>query len=233
MSDRIFVIGDVHGCSKTFTTLLDDVCKINKSDAVYLLGDYIDRGPGSKGVVDKILEMQSSGYDVKAIRGNHEEMLLGALRSTDMFLAWQHNGCEATLKSFGVKGPKALDQKYIDFFEHLPYYYLLDDYIIVHGGLNFNIDDPLEDTYSMVWERNKELEPGKIGGRKMIVGHTPVPLQDVRSSLDSGKIMLDGGCVYHGRYYGIGYLCALELNSMELLYQENIEDEKIYRGLSK
>ena len=75
----------------------------------------------------------------------------------------------------------------------------------------------------MVWIRNDSVDRDKIGGKKLIVGHTPVPLEMIRKSIDSDKIMLDGGCVYYGRFKNLGYLCALELTETILFEQVNFE----------
>ncbi|MBK7956987.1 MAG: serine/threonine protein phosphatase [Bacteroidetes bacterium] len=77
---RTFIIGDIHGCCNTFQRLvLDEIC-IRKSDKIYCLGDYIDRGPYSKGVIDFILSLRKSGYHIHTLRGNHEQMLLNSTK---------------------------------------------------------------------------------------------------------------------------------------------------------
>jgi len=75
----------------------------------------------------------------------------------------------------------------------------------------------------MVWERNSVIDMVKTNGRRLITGHTPSALSLVKDSLSTNRILLDGGCVYHKQYKQMGYLCALELNTLELFYQQNIE----------
>ena len=90
---RIFAIGDIHGCSNTFKRLLLDKIKIRKSDIIYCLGDYIDRGIDSKGVIDFILELRAEGYTIYTLRGNHEQMMLDAPISkekTNIFCGFDH-----------------------------------------------------------------------------------------------------------------------------------------------
>ena len=77
-----YAIGDIHGCSKTFKELLDKIGLI-EGDELYLLGDYIDRGPDSKGVIDTIFELREKGFKVICLRGNHESMLLDALKNRE------------------------------------------------------------------------------------------------------------------------------------------------------
>ncbi len=222
MNSRDIIIGDVHGCNKTFNKLLKTL-KPTHEDRIYLLGDYIDRGPNSKGVIDTIIDMRQQGLSVRALIGNHEYMLLQSVNNVREYLNWVYNGAEETLMSFNVNSPHEIDEKYLNFFRHLEYYIELDDYVIVHGGLNFDIGDPFSDKFSMVWIRNRHVDKSKIGGKRLIVGHTPLPLEDVKSFLTEDRIMLDGGCVYKHRHPGMGYLCALELNSFNLTCQENVD----------
>jgi serine/threonine protein phosphatase 1 len=223
MQPRIFVIGDLHGCIKTFHKLIIELLKINKKDIIYLLGDYIDRGPDSKGVVDTILSLIKDGYKINPLMGNHELMLINSAYSYSDYLIWLTNKGETTLQDFACNSVLEFEEKYINFFKNLKYYFELDKFILVHGGLNFSIPNPLEDLTSMVWERNTFIDKSKIGGRRIICGHSPTSLEDVIASIQSDRIRLDGGCVYKGIYSTMGNLCCLELNTMELLWTENIE----------
>jgi serine/threonine protein phosphatase 1 len=216
MLPRRFVIGDVHGCFKTFDFMLFNELKITKDDEIYLLGDYIDRGPCSKEVIDLIISLQEQHYNIFPIRGNHEEMLISSLKSFNHFEQWIHNGAKHTLKSFGISHTTEFELKYLEFFFELPYYYELKDFIIVHGGLNFSIEDPFTDLTSMVWLRNPYVDLKKTKGKRIIVGHTPVHLEIIKASLGIGQIYLDGGCVYAKKYEGLGWLAALELNSFKI-----------------
>jgi serine/threonine protein phosphatase 1 len=219
---RRFVIGDIHGCFRTLETLLFHKLIISKDDALYFVGDLIDRGPRSKDVVDLLLSLKDEGYSINPVMGNHEFMLINHYNG-ESIENWLKNGCEKTLQSFGIKNINELDKKYLDFFLNLPYYIKLDDFIICHAGMNFDEPDPFSDTSSMIWTRDVYVDMAKTGGRKLVCGHTPHMLEDIKFSLNYDKIQLDGGCVYYGRYDGVGFLCAIELNSMELYYQQNCE----------
>ncbi|HLF63763.1 MAG TPA: metallophosphoesterase, partial [Saprospiraceae bacterium] len=94
---RVFAVGDIHGCHQTFRKLLLDEIRIKKSDRIYCLGDYVDRGPDSKGVVDFILELRRSGYHIHTLRGNHEQLMMTSIESTENFELWELNGGSATL----------------------------------------------------------------------------------------------------------------------------------------
>jgi serine/threonine protein phosphatase 1 len=223
MAKRRFVIGDIHGCNRTFKALLFETCKITKDDKIYLLGDYIDRGPGSKQVINLIINLLIEGYDIKCLMGNHELMLMQSINSNAMLQTWLKNGGKITLESFGVDHPAKLKKKYKRFFTGLRYYIPMKNYILVHGGLNFNISDPLQDTETMVWIRNQDVDTTKIGGRRLIVGHTPTKLAKIKESIAHNKIMLDGGCVYFNMNKEMGNLCAFEIGSKELFIQKCID----------
>jgi serine/threonine protein phosphatase 1 len=220
---RRFVIGDVHGCSKTLKKLMFENMAVTQEDEIYLLGDLIDRGPNSKKVIDKILKMKNENYKIFPIMGNHELLLLDSANFVQNHIAWFQNGAKETLKSFGIHFAHEFKPKYLDFFRTLPYYYLLDDFIIVHGGLNFKIDEPLKDKESMVWIRDNNVDLKKTGGRKIVSGHTPTTIDKIQKSLKKDRIILDGGCVYYGKHPALGYLVGLELDSMQLYFQRNID----------
>lgn len=222
MEPRRFVIPDIHGCARTFRRLLHEILRVRKDDIVYLLGDTIDRGPASRDVIDEIISLRNSGFAIHPLRGNHEEMLLKSCHDRNFFYMWMLNGGHATLKSFDVEDGCEIPREYRQFIESFPYFIELEDFILVHGGLNFTIPDPLMDREAMLWSRNREVSKELIGGRRLIGGHTPVDREHIRQSLASDHILLDNGCVYKGET-GLGSLACLELNSMSLFFQENID----------
>ena len=91
---RRFVVADIHGCAATFTELLAQL-DVQRCDTLYLRGDYIDRGPHSKGVLDQILALLADGYALCPLRGNHEQLLLDALDNPKVF---RHNVCQLKKK---------------------------------------------------------------------------------------------------------------------------------------
>ncbi len=219
---RRFVVPDIHGCARTFRRLVHEVLRLERRDTLYLLGDLIDRGPDSKGVVDEVLRLRGEGFNVRPLRGNHEEMLLNACFDRAMFRVWMLNGGNATLTSFGVEDPCELPPSYRAFFALLPTHLVLDDYVLVHAGLNFLADDPFSDHEAMLWSRWNEVDPARIGGRRLVCGHTPRPLVAIRHSLATDRIRLDNGCVY-GPAGGLGTLTALELDTLTLITQECLD----------
>lgn len=221
---RRFAIGDVHGCAETLQYMIENELKATTKDTLYLLGDYIDRGPDSKGVIDYILKLKEENYKIETLRGNHEEMLLEAIADHGEKLdVWLWNGGEETLKSFGIKTVTGFPEKYIEFYKKLKYYIELEDYLLVHAGFNFVSGKPFEDFFSMVWIRNMEINKQVLGGRRIVHGHTPTPyfkIQEALADETNMEINLDAGCVYKN-YPGLGHLAALNLDTLELHLVEN------------
>jgi serine/threonine protein phosphatase 1 len=222
MRDRRYVIPDIHGCALTFRRLLENIIHLKKSDDLYLLGDTIDRGPRSREVLDIIHQLKENGYRVQSIRGNHEEMFLNACSNRSFFRLWMLNGGRATLSSFGVEDACEIPSGYRNLMASFPFFIELDKFILVHGGLNFTKSDPLSDKEAMLWSRDKEVVKELIGGRRLIGGHTPLSREDIKASLTSDRIILDNGCVYQHES-GLGSLAALELTTMTLYFQKNID----------
>jgi serine/threonine protein phosphatase 1 len=151
-------------------------------------------------------------------------MMLRSLTDKQMRKDWYFNGGMPTLRSFGVRETSEVPYHFMEFLGSLEYFHETGDYIIVHAGLNFDIPDPLADREGMLWIRNTFVLPEKIGNRTMIHGHTPVSAAEIRQAVESNSkdIDLDGGCVYTG-IEGLGNLCALELNSLRLEVQPNVD----------
>ena len=220
---RSFAISDIHGCAHTFDALLSNVIQLKKEDNLYLLGDYIDRGPRSKEVLDIIMRLQQKGYSVSALKGNHEEICLRSFDNSDALRGWLINGGDATLKSFSVAVPHQIPKQYITFLEGLSYYKELEHYLLVHAGFNFKAADPFEDKESMLWIRNFKVE-----GQKIVVhGHTPTVRHEIEGSIlnvaEDKKIDIDNGCVYVSKGSEFGSLCCLQLDNLHLFFQENID----------
>ncbi len=234
-----WVIPDIHGCVKTLKGIIENHIKPDKSDLIYFLGDYIDRGPDSKGVLDYIMKLEENGYNIKPLRGNHEEYLIVAHKSIKKqkrgFLFWKENnklsdewirhGGNLTLKSFGVKKVTDIPQKYIAWINNLKHYYVEEKYIIVHAGLNFDRRDPFEDKHAMLWTKAFTPKPEKIKNKIIVHGHVPVSYRFLLSTLknpNSKYIALDNGCFLPHKE-GMGHLVALELNSKDFVLQKSLD----------
>lgn len=221
-----YAISDIHGCTKTFKALLERI-NFSKEDILYLLGDYIDRGPDSKGVIDHIWQLQSTGHTVFCIKGNHEQIMIDSLVDIEKKRSWLTYGGLNTLKSFNIQTLIDIPKVYISWLIKLPHFLITDGYVLVHAGLNFELENPLEDETAMLWIRQwyNSIDRKWLGDRIIIHGHTPTKQLLIQNSLHNLKnipvIDIDSGCVYDT--LGFGYLCALNLDSRELYFESNID----------
>jgi serine/threonine protein phosphatase 1 len=236
---RTWVIPDVHGCLLTLRMLVEDLIELRKDDSLIFLGDVIDRGPASKGVIDYIVKLQKDGINAKVLRGNHEEYMAKVYRDEQSktairrmlglksvnFKDWMFYGGAETMNSFNAGSVSEIPEEYIEWVESLEYYIKWKNFLIVHAGFNFELDDIFSDTQAMMWIREYKIDPQKLGNRKIIHGHVPVSLDFINQSIISNSfhfIDLDNG-VYMNDKPGYGNLLALELNTMELLVQPNAD----------
>lgn len=230
-----WAIADIHGCKNTFRKLLKEI-KASKRDHLILLGDYIDRAPDSAGVIDGILSLQESGFDVTALRGNHEDMFLRAKGYSDQIPAlsdpemvsssekgwewlWHRNGGKFAEDSFEASG-KPL-QRYIDFALSTVTYAEEPDVILVHAGLSWYNKDPFGNYEALLWSRQKYSGPA-IHKKTVISGHTITSLPAIRKSVEEKHlhIILDNGC--HRGSKGssdpdYGNLVAMNLDTWDLV----------------
>lgn len=231
---RRWVIPDIHGCFSTLKQLLEDNIRLTKDDSLYFLGDYIDRGPNGKTVIDYIMNLQNQGYNIRYLIGNHEDYCIRAYEQDQnrIFLKsniqkeWEHYGGKATLNSFGVKRPRDIDKTYIDWMKNGEYFIELDKYILVHAGLNFNISNPFDDLKSMMWVRDFKVDTIKTGGKKIIHGHVPVEYSMIETLYKSDNynfIPLDNGVYYKDSKAGFGNLIAFDIDNIELVAQPNVD----------
>jgi len=227
---RRIAVGDIHGCFNTFESLIEDKIKLQKIDQLFLLGDYIDKGTRNREVLDYIIEMQNDGYQVFPLIGNHEYFVMRDIE----FCQKSNNpqGIRDLIESTDLLNEeKIVDSKYHEFILNLPYYYELDDFILVHAGLDFEEKDPLFDKMSMIYARNYLVNRDKINGKILDHGHTPVSLSEIKNLIHNkeiiGRINLDNGCV-NKQYTSyeekdLGRLCALDLDNMKLFTNEYID----------
>lgn len=217
MNNRLFAIGDIHGCFDSFKEMIEQKIKLTTTDKIILLGDYIDRGPKSKEVVDYIIELKAKGFDITPLSGNHEQMLLDAWQEEQMVDLWMMNGGAETLKSFGIKAASNLDSSYVDFFKSMKLYAQYENYFFVHAGFNDELEHPFEDTYHMIWKcRQKYTHPFFVN-KTIVHGHCTIPASTCNERIQNNDrvINLDTGCVYTG-YKGYGRLTALELHTLNI-----------------
>jgi serine/threonine protein phosphatase 1 len=223
---RRFVVGDIHGCYQTFKKLTEEKLRIQKKDQLFLLGDYIDRGPKSKKTLNYIIKLIKKGFQVYPLRGNHEQTLLDTEKNNDeTTLKWLMRNSPDMLK----KGK--LRKKHRNFLNSLPFYYELDNFFLVHANFNFNAKNPFTDKTSILWGRKFDYNKKVLKNKTLIHGHQPESIEKIIKNVNNKEkvIGLDNGVCYtkKHKYYDytkMGTLCALNLDSFELFIQKNCED---------
>ena len=222
-----YAIGDIHGGAKTFSALLKRL-NLRHSDSLYLLGDYVDRGKDSKGVLDIMLSLMDSGYDLRPIRGNHDDMMLHAMTgNNDKFSdQWLSTWGRKTLRSFGVATADLVPARYLTLIDSLPFIQLTENYVFVHAGLDMDTEDPLTQSSPTVmqWGEINAVDSKKLGGRKLVTGHTIRPLPLIEVSLLSNRIYLDNGACTN-MLPDLGNLVALNIDTLELTIQPWLDGE--------
>jgi serine/threonine protein phosphatase 1 len=192
--EKIYIIGDIHGCLDALKRVIEKIHWRPESDKLIFLGDYIDRGEESKGVVQLILELTKASPLVECLMGNHEWMFLNFLSGLDIkpFLM---NGGETTLASYGTNGDIVIPPDHVTFFKGLQSWIELDDYFVVHAGFRPGINVQQQSIEDVIWIREAFIYSDYDFGKKVIFGHTPFP----EPLLMGNKIGLDTGIVYGNR----------------------------------
>lgn len=199
MNGRIFAIGDIHGCAAKLKQLLGRLPFDTGHDTLVFLGDYLDRGPDSKGVLDQLCQLQADGVRVVPLLGNHEYLLLEYHRSVDQALLpyLRRLGLENTLESYGGASLSALasldfmPREHREFLASLLPHWETEEYIFVHAGLRH--DQPLadQDISDLCEIREPFLSQDRDYGRRVIFGHTPFAtplLTPFRTGIDTGAV---------------------------------------------
>jgi serine/threonine protein phosphatase 1 len=220
MSESIVAIGDIHGCARTLETLWNKLKPYKNSIHVFV-GDYIDRGPSSRQVVDFLLEVRHDRNCV-FLRGNHEAMLLDALHNNRRE-NWMYNGGDTTLRSYNhAKSAKDIPESHLQFYEETKLYYETENYFFVHAGVppDQTIEKSLNNERSQdffLWGRD-HLNAFDVPWEKTVVfGHTPrsFPIQKKK------MIGIDTGCVYNE--LGFGKLTAVLLPENTFIQQASLD----------
>ncbi len=196
-----YVIGDIHGCLRPLQRLVEKV-RPNPRDRLIFVGDYIDRGPQSREVVDYVLALP---FVCVFLMGNHERMLLDFLagENEDLFLA---NGGRATLRSYGGD-PDDIPESHLTFFRSLRTIYETADCVFVHAGIRPMVPLAQQEVSDLIWIRQEFFQFRGRFPKPVVFGHTP--LRQVMMGED--RIGIDTGCVYGGK------LTCLKLPGREIV----------------
>ncbi|MEM1042978.1 MAG: metallophosphoesterase family protein [Bacteroidota bacterium] len=208
---RLFAIGDVHGCARSLDALLAKLA-LTPEDRVVFVGDYTDRGPDSKGVIDRLVEMEAASEDRTGprcvfIRGNHDQMMLDYIERGEMEL-WRVNGGIETLESYAAEG--RIPEAHHAFLRRTRLYLDTPDFCFVHAGLKpyypvaYNLQYETAETF--LWTREHLSMPQREWEKPVVCGHTPQP-----EPVDQPDLLcIDTGCVYH-THLEYGTLTAVQL----------------------
>lgn len=202
---RTIAIGDVHGCLPALETLLGAI-RPQSDDTLIFLGDYIDRGPDSRGVIDRLIALQQECRLIPLL-GNHDAMLLEIYDGqAQLYVDWLLFGGNATLESYETMRVARIPSNHIEFLRGCPLYYEMDRYFFLHGNYQAELSLAAQPRDTILWESLKLRLPGPHqSGKTAIVGH---------SSQKSGEI-LDLGylkCI-DTRCYDQGWLTALDVET--------------------
>jgi len=217
----VFAIGDIHGCVATLDVLLERLAP-SKDDHLVIIGDYVDRGPDSKAVIDRLLELEEAaeagaGPRCTFLRGNHDQMMLDYVDypgDQDVYELWSINGGLSTLNSYAVDGRLVLPDAHIGFLRRTEIVYEEDDFVFVHAGFDprKSIAENLDpvDPQVALWTRAHLKANLKKWEKPVVCGHTPM-----RKPLNDPKLInIDTGAVY-SHIDGLGVLTAVKLPERE------------------
>lgn len=205
MNGRLIAIGDIHGFNQPLRTLLAAIDP-TPEDVIVTLGDYVDRGPDSRGVVDTLLEYGKKTQLV-ALLGNHEEMMLNVVHGNEPHHAWLRYGGVETLDSYGFDGDlDFLPPEHLAFYESLGDFFEQGEYFFTHAAYDPNLQMNQQPPELLRWHSLRAGVPEPhFSGRVAVVGHTA---NDQGEIVDLGHLIcLDTNC------YGGGLLTAMELPS--------------------
>jgi serine/threonine protein phosphatase 1 len=192
---KIFVVGDIHGCFDKLRALMDKIPINFKRDQLIFIGDYIDRGSSSLEVVDYLIDLKKRLPGTIFLKGNHEDMLENYLDGSDRF-TYLLNGGQRTLDAYLNRpnniGEYPVPPPHFEFFKSLHLYYQNDDYIFVHAGLRKKVPLESQKTIDLLWIRDEFIFSDFDFGKRVIFGHTPFKEPLVQTN----KIGIDTGAVY-------------------------------------
>ena len=213
MTARTIALGDTHGCAAALSALLDAL-RPTSLDTIVVLGDFVDRGPDSRAVVQRLIEL-SQQCSVVPLLGNHEEMLLAARSDSDALQGWLRCGGVTTVDSYGYGlHPEDFPADHIALIESCVPYFETDRHVFLHA--NYDPKRPLAEQPPLMlrWCSLRESLPKRrhVSGKTVVLGHTP---QENGEVLDRDFfVCIDTYC------YGGGWLTAMDVDG-KIYWQAN------------
>ncbi len=208
---RVYAIGDIHGRLDMLDELLEQIaedCGGLENAQLIFLGDYVDRGPDSRGVIERLVELMRKYKDAVFLKGNHEAIMLDFLDEPEDLPQWLDWGGEETLESYGIDpvGVSKIDlaeaihaampKAHLDFLHALALTHIEGDYLFVHAGVRpgASLEDQTETDLLWIRKRFHNASPAERPDYVVVYGHTPVNKPD-----DAGwRIGVDTGACYGG-----------------------------------
>ncbi len=208
MPGRTIAIGDIHGCCVALETLLDAISPTS-DDTIVTLGDYVDRGPDSRGVIERLISL---GQDCRLVPlcGNHEEMMLSVVEGQNPYTSWLRYGGVDTLDSYGFSGDlDVIPPSHHKFFDSLLDYFETPTHLFTHAAYDPGLPLDQQSTQMLRWHSLRDGVPDPhTSGKIAVVGHTANKDGEI---LDVGHLIcIDTYC------YGGGWLTALDVDSGRL-----------------
>jgi serine/threonine protein phosphatase 1 len=212
---RVYAVGDIHGradlLSELFGRIDDDLKSRPMANTIQVfVGDYIDRGPDSRGVIELLIARQQR-HDVALLKGNHEDLALQFLSDPALLSTWKTVGGLNTVLSYGVVLPRhrdtqsphetsaALSQSMPDshrhFLQSLALSFTCGDFFFVHAGVRPGVSFAKQSEHDLLWIREDFLLHEEDFGKVVVHGHTPARKPDIRSN----RINIDTGAYATGR----------------------------------
>lgn len=229
--ERIFLTSDIHGHYSMFEKLLDKI-KLTKKDLLIILGDSCDRGPKTYELYKKYYDLEKEGYNIKHLRGNHEDMLIKAMESGDND-HWYRNGGEKTQKSFynnsenrdkltfeewlereGIKSVKW----FVEWLDRIPIMISGEKNLFVHAAFDTTKSEDEQEHRFLIWDRNDFWTNNKTG-KAIYFGHTPSKDGKIRHYVN------DVHCIDTGSYKN-GIIACVELKTGKEIYIKDKKNKK-------
>jgi serine/threonine protein phosphatase 1 len=202
MTGRVIAIGDIHGCDVALEALITAI-NPSSDDTIVALGDYVDRGPHSKQVIDRLIELRGT-CNLVTLYGNHEEMMRTVVLDDIEPYEWLRHGGVDTLDSYGFVGDlSVVPTSHRDFLRDLQTYYQTDTHLFFHANYDPAMEPADQPEDLLRWVKLTEYLPEPhFSGRRVIVGHTHNRKAEIVSY--PHLVCIDTYC------YGGGLLTALD-----------------------
>jgi serine/threonine protein phosphatase 1 len=195
---RIFAVGDIHGCYQKLCALMDKLPLNKEQDQLLFIGDYIDRGPGSIEVLDYLIDLKMRLPGIIFLKGNHEDMLQNYLDGKDRFTYLLNSGqqtLDAYLNNQDASADYPVPPAHLEFLSELRLYYQTENYIFVHAGMRDKVPLESQKETDLLWIRDEFIYSDYDFGKRVVFGHTPFKEPLVQTN----KIGIDTGAVYGNR----------------------------------